>query len=239
MMPLSYRLKPHWSTSPRWRELLITSTALFWTLGASHAAGEVSQTPLLLGGGNVPGNLALVPSVEFPTVISLANLGNYNNSISYTGYFDSNKCYSFVEQAFTHPFFGEISVDDGGGYFTPVSETSSTSRNCSTSTGKWSGNYLNWATTQTIDPFRKALTGGYRVVDTTSQTILKKPRAQTETIIFPTEPYPAPTLQKPLHLEALKSLALFTMAVATKRTRQSASATLPTEAILANTIRSG
>ena len=185
MMPLSYRLKPHWSTSPRWRELLITSTALFWTLGASHAAGEVSQTPLLLGGGNVPGNLALVPSVEFPTVISLANLGNYNNSISYTGYFDSNKCYSFVEQAFTHPFFGEISVDDGGGYFTPASETSSTSRNCSTSTGKWSGNYLNWATTQTIDPFRKALTGGYRVVDTTSQTILEKATRADRNNYFP------------------------------------------------------
>ncbi len=31
---------------------------------------------------------------------------------------------------------------------------------------EWSGNYLNWAATQTIDPFRKALTGGYRVRDT-------------------------------------------------------------------------
>ncbi len=31
-------------------------------------------------------------------------------------------------------------------------------------TNKWSGNFLNWATMQTIDPFRWALTGGYRVV---------------------------------------------------------------------------
>ena len=29
---------------------------------------------------------------------------------------------------------------------------------------EWSGNWLNWAATQTIDPFRKALTGGLRVL---------------------------------------------------------------------------
>jgi type IV pilus assembly protein PilY1 len=33
---------------------------------------------------------------------------------------------------------------------------------------------MNWAATQTIDPFRSALTGGYRSVDTTTQTILEK-----------------------------------------------------------------
>ena len=38
----------------------------------------------------------------------------------------------------------------------------------------WSGNYLNWAATQTIDPFRWAMTGGYRVVDTPSLTLLEK-----------------------------------------------------------------
>lgn len=33
---------------------------------------------------------------------------------------------------------------------------------------------LNWATTQTIDSFRYALTGGYRVKDTTTETWLEK-----------------------------------------------------------------
>lgn len=142
-----------------------------------HAA-EVSQVPLLLGGGSVPGNLALVPSVEFPTVISVANLGNYNHATNYTGYFDSAKCYKYTKETFTHPTFGEVTSAQNGGYFTPTK----IDRNCS---GQWSGNYLNWATTQTIDPFRKALTGGYRVVDTTSQTILEKATRADRTSYFP------------------------------------------------------
>ncbi|WP_417660591.1 pilus assembly protein [Pseudomonas sp.] len=127
----------------------------------------VSQTPLLLGAGTVPGNLALVPSVEYPTVISRANLGNFDINATYAGYFDSEKCYQYQEEAFTHVAFGYIDGPNGGGYFYPTN----VSRNC---TGKWSGNYLNWAATQTIDPFRKALTGGYRSVDTRTTTILEK-----------------------------------------------------------------
>lgn len=139
-------------------------------VASTSAYATVSQSPLLLGGGSVPGNLILTPSVEFPTVISVANLGNYSNNSIYTGYFDSNKCYDYKEERFNHPKFGWIEAKDGGGYFTPVGVMSS-ARSCG---GRWSGNYLNWATTQTIDPFRKALTGGYRSVDTATLTILEK-----------------------------------------------------------------
>lgn len=169
-------------TTVKWRKVMLAGFALFWTLSTGYAAAEISQTPLLLGGGNVPGNLALVPSVEFPTVISLANLGDYNNATTYTGYFDPNKCYSFIEEQFDHPLFGAVTVASGGGYFTPVAYTSSTDRDCA---GRWGGNYLNWATTQTIDPFRKALTGGYRVVDTTSKTILEKATRAGRNSYFP------------------------------------------------------
>jgi len=175
MMPLNHRHMPRTGFATTWRPLLLAMTALCWTLGASQATADVSQTPLLLGGGNVPGNLALVPSVEFPTVISVANIdGTYNNTKTYTGYFDSNKCYDYVSEDLSHPFFGNIKAAEGAGYFTPTSETSALARNCSAGVGKWSGNYLNWATTQTIDPFRKALTGGYRAIDTNSKTVLEK-----------------------------------------------------------------
>lgn len=150
-------------------------------IAATPAQATVAQAPLLLGGGNVPGNLALVPSVEFPTVISVANISNtYSHSATYTGYFDSEKCYEYNRQQITHVFFGTISGNDGGGYFTPTRW----SRTCS-GAKEWSGNYLNWATTQTIDPFRMALTGGYRVVDTTSQTILEKATRAGRTNYFP------------------------------------------------------
>jgi type IV pilus assembly protein PilY1 len=56
-----------------------------------------------------------------------------------------------------------------GSYFKPASVA--VGHVC---TGYWSGNFLNWALTQTIDPFRYALSGGYRAVDKTNLTVLEK-----------------------------------------------------------------
>src|SRR5690606_12861901 len=151
---------------------VFTSFSLSLCIAAVAAPGHaaIAQSPLILGGGNVPGNLALVPSVEYPTVISVANIeAQYHHTASYVGNSASAKCDSYVREAINHHVFGSISGDDGGGYFTPTRK----SKGC-TNSDEWSGNYLNWATTQTIDPFRLALTGGYRVVDTTSQTIIEK-----------------------------------------------------------------
>ncbi|WP_244968159.1 pilus assembly protein [Pseudomonas sediminis] len=164
---------------------LKTNASFLMTLCIAVAAtpvqATVAQAPLLLGGGNVPGNLALVPSVEFPTVISVANVSNtYSHSATYTGYFDSEKCYEYNRQQVTHIYFGTISGNDGGGYFTPTRW----SRTCN-GAQEWSGNYLNWATTQTIDPFRMALTGGYRAVDSATQTILEKATRANRTDYFP------------------------------------------------------
>lgn len=127
----------------------------------SHAAVPVEQEPLFIGSG-VPGNLLLVPSVEFPTIISQANLGAFDASRSYAGYFDPVKCYGY-----------RYSVNEPERHFYPVS-TISLAGSCPDP--QWHGNYLNWAATQTIDPFRKALTGGLRVVDTPTETWLEKAR---------------------------------------------------------------
>ncbi|WP_120996765.1 pilus assembly protein [Stutzerimonas urumqiensis] len=141
-----------------WRALLLAGSSLLWTLGASSAAADVSQTPLLLGGGNVPGNLALVPSVEWPTLLSVANTGNYSSTNIYLGYFDSAKCYVY---------------DVTNEWFVP--EGYATAQKCGGSR-QWSGNFLNWAGTPTIDPFRSALTGGYRYKDEVGLTVLEKAR---------------------------------------------------------------
>lgn len=63
-----------------------------------------------------------------------------------------------------------LSFDANGSYFSPAT-VANAGHDC---TGRWSGNFLNWALTQTIDPFRYALTGGYRSVDTASISILEK-----------------------------------------------------------------
>lgn len=128
---------------------------------SSAGAVEIAQQPLYAG-SRVPGNIVLVPSVEYPTIHSQANIGDYNSSRRYSGYFDPEKCYDY-----------HYSSTESERHFYPVSETSA-AFGC---TGKeWSGNYMNWAVTQTIDPFRSALTGGYRVKDEPNETWLEKAR---------------------------------------------------------------
>lgn len=154
-------------------------TALLTLVAGMASAQTVSQTPLQVA-GNVPGNLLLVPSVEWPTLDSMANLGDYSTGRAYVGYFDPDKCYKY-----------SYSVTETERHFYPVGTT--TSRTCSYSNAEWSGNYLNWAATQTIDPFRKALTGGYRVRDTETETWLEKARYDGNggTTVYPDRRIPA------------------------------------------------
>jgi type IV pilus assembly protein PilY1 len=142
-------------------------------LAVCYATTAGAQTTLadqpVFSSSDVPGNLALALSVEFPTAISVANIGAYTDSTQYLGYFDPAKCYTYVYNA--APEAGSTVVGSSS-YFKPAAfGTGTNGHSCS---GNWSGNFMNWAAMQTIDPFRWALTGGYRNVDTSSQTILEK-----------------------------------------------------------------
>ncbi len=75
----------------------------------------------------------------------------YKHSINYYGYFDPYKCYSY-----------------DGSKFVPVSIT--TNKYCN---GNWSGNFLNWLTMSRMDVLKKVLYGGYRSVDSASETVLE------------------------------------------------------------------
>lgn len=146
---------------------LLGVLAAMSSLPAASLPVDVSQSPLYIG-TPVPGNLALTPSVEFPTAISVANLaGAYTTATRFVGYFDSGKCYAYqysVVEADRHfyptgPSFGFVCPAD-----------------------RWSGNFMNWAATQTIDPFRSALTGGFRVKDTLNETWVEKAIADRNSI---------------------------------------------------------
>ena len=132
----------------------------------SRAAVTILADKPIAAGADVPGNLALALSVEFPTAISIANLGDYSDTTQYLGYFDPAKCYVYRYSTAT----------PANSHFRPTGSAlvSGGRHDCSSSPDQWSGNFMNWATMQTIDPFRWALTGGYRSVDTSFQTILEK-----------------------------------------------------------------
>ncbi|MGJ3702298.1 PilC/PilY family type IV pilus protein [Variovorax sp. AFSI2.2] len=119
----------------------------------------------------VPGNLALALSVEWPTASRTAHVGDYSSNTNYLGYFDPGKCYLYQVDATAN---GVSTTDKGdSSYFYPAG--AATNRTCTgDNDDKWSGNFLNWASTATIDPFRWAMTGGRRVVDTATTTILEK-----------------------------------------------------------------
>jgi type IV pilus assembly protein PilY1 len=152
----------------------VVALALLTSLPCATAIAAVtlSDQPVFAT-SDVPGNLALALSVEYPTAISVANLNDYADASEYLGYFDPRKCYSYQ---YVKPAVSGNAASDS--YFQP--EGASTGTNKHSCSGQWSGNFMNWATMQTIDPFRWALSGGYRSVDTATLTILEKAWGSTQ-----------------------------------------------------------
>ncbi|MDI3512646.1 MAG: type pilus assembly protein PilY1, partial [Betaproteobacteria bacterium] len=108
----------------------------------------------------------LALSVEYPTGLQVSyTTADYNSLLSYDGYFDNRKCY-------TYSTTNEL--------FSPSSQMNS-DKSCS-SNSEWSGNFLNWLTMTNLDQFRSVLTGGTRdnfsdmsasnPGDTTTRTVL-------------------------------------------------------------------
>lgn len=166
----------------RSRFFCIASALLFTSmLLPAHAATTALANQPSATTANVPANVLFTPSVEFPTAISVAHVSNtYTETTTYVGYFDPYKCYSY-DGSTTTPW-------TGNNYFVPVGFTIGVTNAVGSAglignhrcSGYWSGNFLNWATMQTIDPFRQALTGGDRYIDTATQTVLQKAYASSQ-----------------------------------------------------------
>ncbi|HWU78093.1 MAG TPA: hypothetical protein VN043_16465, partial [Rhodanobacter sp.] len=164
----------------RWHFSKVLAMAAFAVLTLNpvaenaQAAVTIEQQPLTVS-NNVPGNLVLTPSVEWPTIMSMSNLGGFSSTTTYGGYFDPAKCYTYNSDGAiptTTPAPQMVAPVGATGYFVPASAGTAPI----TCTDQWSGNYLNWAATQTIDTFRSVMTGGYRVIDTATTTVLEKAR---------------------------------------------------------------
>jgi type IV pilus assembly protein PilY1 len=138
--------------------------------GAFAATTNLADQPFFIG-VTIPGNVALVMSVEYPTATSIGNgIVPYSSSKLYYGYFDSTRCYVY------NTVTTKAGSATGGSYFSPAALSSTTDYSCpnASTNHQWSGNFLNWASMSTIDPFRYVLTGGYRSIDTATTTILEK-----------------------------------------------------------------
>jgi len=97
---------------------------------------------------------------------------SYKPAVQYYGYFDPDKCYAYRRNTANIRFGnGDIKSDSNNWYFDPLAFSPQDSlgnytRDCSgVANGRWSGNYLNWATMTRLDLLRKVLYGGKRLVD--------------------------------------------------------------------------
>jgi type IV pilus assembly protein PilY1 len=163
---------PKMRQASHWLNGLLLAALMLGSAGAPSAAQAqtaLNDTPMF-SSTIVPSNVLLALSVEWPTATSRAHKDPYASSSTFIGYFDPDKCYNY---------------NNTNGYF--AASKAATSHVCS---GQWSGNFLNWATTSTIDPFRWALTGGYRAIDTADTTVLQKgylPASQGKAANFPVQ----------------------------------------------------
>lgn len=144
---------------------LLPLCAMLWAASLGAATSTVptvaiATTPLYGKSQNVHPNLLLALSVEFPTT-GVAYRAGYDSGTDYVGYFNNTKCYTY---------------DATNGYFT-IAGNANAAHQCS---GQFSGNFMNWAASSAIDMLRLAMTGGDRVIDTRTQTVLQRAVLQSD-----------------------------------------------------------
>ncbi|MDT8399014.1 MAG: PilC/PilY family type IV pilus protein [Pseudomonadales bacterium] len=150
--------------------LLAVAALLFASpLSAQLSSSDFAALPPLITNSATP-NVMLVMSNDhelyrkaYPDYSDLDNDGvldtSYNDSFTYSGYFDSNFCYRYDGSDNRFEPDGDISALIG-----------SSGHRCNLSGigGQWSGNFLNWASMTRMDIVRHVLYGGRRIEDTAS-----------------------------------------------------------------------
>ena len=149
-----------------------TALAVFLSAGSAQAL-NIADSPLFLSTAAEPLVMLTLSNDEqlyhkaytdFDDVDGdrLIDIG-YKDTINYSGYFDAKKCYGYN---------GTV---DAGKFEPKALALGGNSHHCDTvSGGRWSGNFLNWASMSRMDVLRKVLYGGFRQEDTATSTVLER-----------------------------------------------------------------
>jgi type IV pilus assembly protein PilY1 len=146
---------------------MLASAACTLQVAVAQVAPDISDVPLFLSESVAPLNMLVMGRDHKLYYEAYNDHSDLNGDgvtdvtydptrIDYYGYFDSGKCYSY---------------SSGDGRFNPTSTTAN--KQCAGSS-EWSGDFLNYLTTSRIDALRKVLYGGFRRVDTSSETVLER-----------------------------------------------------------------
>ncbi|MEO8411701.1 MAG: hypothetical protein ABI478_14130, partial [Propionivibrio sp.] len=165
--------------SARW---LLVALQTIWPLqNAVAAPTAIADQPIFVT-NNVPPNMMLALSVEWPTAVVGAYKTAYVATSRYVGYFDPTFCYKYYKSdgatVYNTPDVPLTGTRDAVAaaheYFRPTAKTTTGTYQCDGTA--FSGNFLNWATAHALDGFRFAMTGGDRVIDTATKTVVEKSR---------------------------------------------------------------
>src|SRR5262245_20503348 len=144
----------------------VAALTAFQAGSALAAPLNIVDSPLFLNSGVAPLNM-LVMGRDHKLYYEAYNdhsdldddgaldIGYKPDKVNYFGYFDSFKCYTYQNSRFE-----------------PIYVT--TDKRCTTSSARWSGDWLNYVTTARVDALRKVLYGGLRSTDTTTLTVLER-----------------------------------------------------------------
>lgn len=148
---------------------------------------ELSSIPLYAAGTGEKPTLTLALSVEYPTV-GAQYRDDYVEGNEYIGYFDSTSCYTYTQN----------SAQDER-YFKKIGATNS---NYECGGAGFSGNFMNWATSSSIDVLRLGLTGGDRIIDSKQKTVLQRAVLQKD-FFNSSSDFPKKTISKDIALKYL------------------------------------
>lgn len=161
---------------------LIVVSAIVIGAGVATApnikAVNLSADPLYAAATADKPTIALALSVEFPTVGALyvqtpntATDNSYSiagpNGYGYIGYYDTESCYVYNNSPAETPVSPQTTSDYKR--FDRIGPANN--RKCADA---FSGNFLNWVSSSSVDILRLSLSGGDRFVDTASMTILQR-----------------------------------------------------------------
>lgn len=134
----------------------------------------LSAEPLFASASGDKPTLALALSVEYPTVGAQYRDGTYDVAQEYLGYYDADSCYTYNNA----PTETAVAPNVASDYKRFDRLGPAVSRRCTGSSDGFSGNFLNFASSSSIDMLRLALSGGDRLIDagttTSSLTILQR-----------------------------------------------------------------
>lgn len=151
----------------RYISALLSGISYFWLTGTTSAALlNLPDVPLLVDGDKT----ALVQLVvqrdnnlffeAYPTYEDINSDGVLDThykpqEIDYFGYFEPDFCYSHDNDQFKASSFA-------------------TNKKCLSDASSWSGDFLNYMTMTRMDIMSGALYGGQRIIDTSTQTVLRR-----------------------------------------------------------------